>query len=87
MNDQVEKGGSDDDLIETNGKQHTSFDECRTYCLVDKDCEAVYYQQNYCFVYNKTTTVSYKSNATCSQNHCVDTQSRCIHYSSKNLTD
>ncbi|XP_071137460.1 uncharacterized protein [Mytilus edulis] len=67
--------GSDGDWIETQGTQHTSYNDCERYCLQTETCQAVHYESKYCFVYNKKTTVSPKDDATYSQKHCIDTQS------------
>ncbi|VDI61188.1 Hypothetical predicted protein [Mytilus galloprovincialis] len=76
MNDQVNKSGTDDDWIKTNGIQHTSIDECKQYCLQTNMCVAVHYEyrNKYCFVYNQTTTTMHKDNSTYSQKDCVDTK-------------
>lgn len=77
MHDQLKKGGSDSDWIVTYGTQHTSFNECKQYCLRTAICVAVHYEYDnkYCFVYNKTTSLITRDDATYSQKHCVDTQS------------
>lgn len=74
--DQVDVAGVDGDWI--SGERHTSFDECKQYCLQTKVCVAVHYERNYCFVYNQTTQPFSKDNSTYSQKDCVDTQSRHI---------
>lgn len=79
MTNQLEnKGGSDGDWIVTYGTQHTSVYECKQYCLQTKICVAVHYEygNQYCFVFNQTTTIITKDNATYFKKHCVDTQSR-----------
>lgn len=73
---QYHTAGSDGDWIETHGTQHTSYAECERYCLQTEACQAVHYESNYCFVYSKKTKVSHKDDATYSQKHCIDTQSR-----------
>ncbi|XP_052088022.1 uncharacterized protein LOC127725205 [Mytilus californianus] len=92
MNDQVQKAGSDGDWIETYGTQHTSVDECKQYCLQSKVCVAVHYEYSnqYCFVYNSTTKLFTRDDATYSQKHCVDTQKlkiRCYRPESTTQTD
>ncbi|CAG2226798.1 unnamed protein product [Mytilus edulis] len=75
MNDHLNKSGTDDDWIVTFGKQHTSLDECKQYCLQTKICVAVHYDSNYCFVYNRMTNTSHKDHSTYSQKDCgVDTK-------------
>ncbi|XP_052088021.1 uncharacterized protein LOC127725204 isoform X2 [Mytilus californianus] len=76
MIDQVNYAGKDGDWIVTNGTQHTSSDECKQYCRNTETCVAVHYEHknNYCFVYNQTTSIELKDNSTYSQKHCVDTQ-------------
>ncbi|CAG2226799.1 unnamed protein product [Mytilus edulis] len=73
MNDQKGKSGSDDDWITA---YLTSVDECKQYCLQTKACVAVHYEHdnNYCFVYNRTSTVFIRLSSTYSQKHCADTQ-------------
>lgn len=78
MNDQLNKGGRDSDWIVTHGIQHTSVEECKQYYLQTTICVAVHYEydNNYCFVYNQTTTLIARDGTTYSQKYCVDTQSR-----------
>lgn len=76
MNDKEGTAGSDGDWIETNGVQHTSFDECKRYCLRTDICVAVHFQQTYCFVYIRTTNIISKENAIYSKKHCTDSQSK-----------
>ncbi|CAC5366886.1 unnamed protein product [Mytilus coruscus] len=73
---QYHTAGIDGDWIETHGIQHTSYDKCERYCPQTEACQALHYESKYCSVYNKKTTVSPKDDATYSQKHCVDTQSR-----------
>lgn len=80
MIDLLDTAGSDGDWIMTSGTQHTSFDECKRYCLRTDICVAVHYATHYCFVYNKTTSINHKDSSTYSQKHCVDTQSMWIVY-------
>lgn len=67
--------GTDDGWIQTSGKQHTSLDECKKYCLLTEACVAVHYLPTYCFVYNRTTTLIDKDDSIYSRKQCVDTQS------------
>ncbi|VDI16029.1 Hypothetical predicted protein [Mytilus galloprovincialis] len=76
MIDQLDTAGIDNDWKETHGTQHTSFDECKRYCLQSEACQAVHYETNYCFVYNRTTTVIRKPDSIFSRKDCVDTQSK-----------
>ncbi|CAC5366883.1 unnamed protein product [Mytilus coruscus] len=78
MNARVNLAGRDDDWIQTHGPQHTTFSDCERYCLQVATCVAVYYESNYCFVYNKKTTVSPKDDTNYSQKHCVDTQNQTL---------
>ncbi|CAC5374153.1 unnamed protein product [Mytilus coruscus] len=78
MNARVNLVGRDDDWIQTHGTQHTTFGDCERYCLQDATCVAVHYESNYCFVYNKKTTVSQKDDTTYSQKHCVDSQNQTL---------
>ncbi|CAG2239007.1 unnamed protein product [Mytilus edulis] len=79
MNARVNLVGRDDDWIQTYGTQHTTFSECERYCLQETSCVAVHYESNYCFVYNKNTTVSRKDDAMYSQKHCVETKIKVKH--------
>lgn len=78
MSDILNKSGTDDDWIVTYGTQHTSFDECKQYCLQTKICVAVHYENRnkYCFVYNQTTSLFERDDATYSQKQCLETPSR-----------
>ncbi|CAC5366900.1 unnamed protein product [Mytilus coruscus] len=76
MNNLPNRAGTDGDWIATNGTQHTSFIECKRYCLDIEACLSVHYEQNYCFVYNRTTSIFSKDNSSYSQKYCIDTKSR-----------
>ncbi|XP_076078792.1 uncharacterized protein LOC143048809 [Mytilus galloprovincialis] len=73
MNDRIGYSGSDD-WVTAYRTQNTSVEECKQYCMQTDACVAVHYSNNYCFVYNKTTTIIQRDDTTYSQKHCVDTQ-------------
>lgn len=77
MNDKGPFADEDDDFIPTNGNQHKSVDECKRYCLQSDICVAIHYVNEYCFVYNRTTTrLTQKDGSVYSTKDCFDTQSR-----------
>lgn len=77
MNDKERKAGKDDPWILSYHSTNNSIDDCKEYCLRSNVCVAVHYEYNnkYCFVYNQTTPLTDKDNATYSEKKCMDSQS------------
>lgn len=75
---EADKSGQDADWDRGDTKQQPNLEACELFCLDSPDCKSVHFDEGYCFVFNKKTTVTNKAEATYSIKQCRDTKCKCI---------